>query len=103
MPSLLIKNIPPRLHAKLKQRAAGNRRSLNGEAIHVLEAAVGHRPPEDSASAGAVGTPLDESALAALPPDIAERLRAMRELRESLAARKMDFAAWRKSVRDARR
>lgn len=103
MPSLLIKNIPPRLHAELKQRAAGNRRSLNGEAIHVLEAAVGHRPSDVSAPAGAASAPLDESALAALPPDIAARLRSMRELRESMAARKVDFTAWRKSIQDARR
>ena len=40
MAALLIKNIPPRLHELLKQRAAANRRSLNSEAIIVLESAM---------------------------------------------------------------
>ncbi len=101
MPALLIKNIPPRLHELLKQRAAANRRSLNSEAIMVLESAM---------QTGSVPAPVhgftpspSEDALAALPPDIAARLRALGQLRESLAARNVDFDAWRQTVRDARR
>ena len=37
MPTLTIKNIPLSLYRKLKQRAARNRRSLNGEVIVCLE------------------------------------------------------------------
>lgn len=101
MAALLIKNIPPRLHELLKQRAAANRRSLNSEAIMVLESAMQPggipAPPNDSAPGPS------EEALAALPPDIAARLRALGQLRESLAARNVDFDAWRQTVRDARR
>lgn len=101
MAALLIKNIPPRLHELLKQRAAANRRSLNSEAIMVLESAMqpGGIPvhPDNSAPGPS------EKALAALHPDIAARLRALSQLRESLAARNVDFDAWRQTARDARR
>ena len=101
MAALLIKNIPPRLHELLKQRAAANRRSLNSEAIIVLESAMqpGGIPVQPHHSAPGPS----EEALAALPPDIAARLRALGQLRESLAARKVDFDAWKQSARDARR
>jgi plasmid stability protein len=35
---LVIKNLPPELHERLKRRAAQNHRSLTKEAIAVLEA-----------------------------------------------------------------
>lgn len=41
MPSLVLKKIPPRLHARLRQEAARHRRSMTGEAIHVLEQGLG--------------------------------------------------------------
>jgi Arc-like DNA binding domain len=37
MPTLTLKNIPPRLHATLKQSAERNRRSLNSEILTRLE------------------------------------------------------------------
>ena len=38
--NLTIKNLPMRLHKKLRARATSNRRSLNGEVIDLLETAV---------------------------------------------------------------
>lgn len=40
MTSMTIKNIPPDLHAKLRQRAKENGRSINSEAIYCLKRAV---------------------------------------------------------------
>jgi len=40
MAGLLLKNVPPELHAGLKRRAARNRRSLTQEAIAILESAL---------------------------------------------------------------
>jgi len=40
MPTLTLKNIPAQLHAKLKQSAEKNRRSLNSEILTRLESAV---------------------------------------------------------------
>jgi plasmid stability protein len=41
MPSLTIKDIPPPLMELLRASAARDRRSLNREAIHLLEQALG--------------------------------------------------------------
>jgi plasmid stability protein len=38
--TLTLKNIPPPLHAKLKQRAEKNRRSLNSEILSTLEGVI---------------------------------------------------------------
>ncbi len=40
MATLTIKNIPERLRKRLKERAAQNRRSINGEAISCLESVL---------------------------------------------------------------
>ncbi len=40
MAALLLKNMPPKLHAGLKRRAERNRRSLTQEAFAILEAAL---------------------------------------------------------------
>lgn len=93
MPSLLIKNIPPELHARLKQRAVANRRSLNSETIHMLEEAVAAPPPS---------APTAE-ALAALPPDTARRLLALQRLRGSLGSREVDFEEWEETAKSSRR
>ena len=37
MSALLIKNMPPPLHDKLRQRAAAHHRSMNREVIAILE------------------------------------------------------------------
>ena len=41
MPNFTVKNIPPELFARLKQRAESNHRSLNSEIILCIEQAVG--------------------------------------------------------------
>ena len=41
MPTLNLKNVPVRLHRRLKQSAREHRRSLNNEAIFRLEQALG--------------------------------------------------------------
>jgi plasmid stability protein len=40
MPTVTLKNIPSKLHQKLKARAASHRRSLNSEIITCLESVV---------------------------------------------------------------
>ena len=47
MPGVLIKNVPPQLHERLKQRAARHRRSMNRELLVLLEEALDDRacPP----------------------------------------------------------
>jgi plasmid stability protein len=47
--TITIKNIPGELYVRLKQRAARNRRSINGEAISIIETALRSEPvnPED--------------------------------------------------------
>lgn len=37
MPGLVIKNLPPELHRKLKERAARHHRSMSKEVLHMLE------------------------------------------------------------------
>jgi len=41
MASLMIRDIPVELHDRLKERAKANRRSLNKEALVILETALG--------------------------------------------------------------
>lgn len=43
MTGLLIKELPQEIHAKLKARAAANRRSLSSEALTILESALHDR------------------------------------------------------------
>ena len=47
MPGLLIKNLPPMLHSRLRERAKTGRRSLSSEALKILEEALDERagPP----------------------------------------------------------
>ncbi len=40
MPNLTVKNIPPILYERLKQRAADNRRSINSEILMIIEQAL---------------------------------------------------------------
>jgi plasmid stability protein len=49
MPTLTIKRLPARLHARLKRQAAAHRRSLNSEAIECLEKSLPGEPlsPEE--------------------------------------------------------
>ena len=42
--SLSVKDVPDHVADALRQRAAGNRRSLQGELLHILETSVGPRP-----------------------------------------------------------
>jgi hypothetical protein len=43
MPSITVKNIPPKLYERLKKHAEANRRSLNSEIIACIEKAVTSR------------------------------------------------------------
>lgn len=45
MPDLLIRNVPPELHARLKAAAAAHRRSLTQEAIQIIESNLLPMPP----------------------------------------------------------
>lgn len=45
MPDLLIRNVPPELHARLKAAAAAHRRSLTQEAIQIIEDNLVPVPP----------------------------------------------------------
>lgn len=58
MATLTIKNLPDDLYARLKERAAGNRRSLHAEAIvcleRVLESGSASNPAERLAELKAV-------------------------------------------------
>lgn len=49
MASLTLKDIPPRLHRQLRERAERNRRSLSQEALACLEQAVLTRPIDAAA------------------------------------------------------
>ena len=40
MPTLVIKSVPTKLHARLKRIAASHRRSLTQETMHLLEKAL---------------------------------------------------------------
>ncbi len=62
MATLTLKNIPNKLHQKLKARAALRRRSLNSEILTCLE-----------------------SVLAAAPVDVADLLRRARLLRDQVS------------------
>jgi len=44
MSAMLIKNIPPSLHERLRQRAAAHHRSMNGEVIAILEQELNRSP-----------------------------------------------------------
>jgi plasmid stability protein len=54
VPTLTVKNVPPELHRRLKERAERNRRSLNGELLECLrEAAMPRRVDPDALLAAA--------------------------------------------------
>lgn len=48
MPSLLIRNVDPALHARLKQRASAHRRSLEEEARDLLRIALASRSGDEN-------------------------------------------------------
>jgi hypothetical protein len=45
MSALLIRNLPPEVHERLRVLAQRNRRSLSEEAAHLLEEAIAARMP----------------------------------------------------------
>ena len=49
MPSLTLKNVPEEIHQRLKEQAEQHRRSMNQEAIWILEQALS--PPRRDADA----------------------------------------------------
>jgi plasmid stability protein len=44
MATLVIKNLPDDLHRRLKEEAQKAHRSMNGEAVYLLEAGLNHSP-----------------------------------------------------------
>ena len=46
--NITLKDVPPALHRKLKQRAQRNRRSLNGEVLTILERVSDDQPWPDT-------------------------------------------------------
>ncbi len=77
MPSILLKNLPENLHRSLKARAARNHRSLNKEAIALLEAAI-----------------------AAPAADIDDAFARLLAAGDALARTGVDFEAWAAQSRD---
>ncbi|WP_293370514.1 Arc family DNA-binding protein [Nevskia sp.] len=77
MPSILLKNLPEHLHSGLKARAARNHRSLNKEAIALLEAAI-----------------------AAPAADTDDALARLFTAGDALARTGVDFEAWAAQSRD---
>lgn len=75
MATLVIKNLPEPLHAQLKERALRNHRSLNKEAVALIEATLAAAPPDKSATDT---NPLD----------------ALFAAGDHLAASGVDFDAW---------
>lgn len=63
MASITIKNIPEPLYTRLKEAAARNRRSLNGEVIARLERSLGIGAIDAQALLGRVRSVRDRSAL----------------------------------------
>ena len=43
MPSIVVKSVPPSLHRQLKEAAARHRRSMNQQALAMLEEALRHQ------------------------------------------------------------
>lgn len=81
MPSILLKNLPEHLHHSLKARAARNHRSLNKEAIALLEAGLTSTPTND--------------------PDAAQDpFEALLAAGDKMRAEGVDFAAWAATSRD---
>jgi plasmid stability protein len=46
MPTITLKNVPAKLHARLKAQAKANKRSLNQEAIVCIEFAIRSERPD---------------------------------------------------------
>jgi hypothetical protein len=47
MTNLTVKNIPPIIYERLKQRATDNRRSINSEILMIIEQALQTRTPAE--------------------------------------------------------
>jgi len=69
MPDILIRNVPPALHARLKDAAARHRRSVTQETIAIIEANLGAPP--------AAASRLPELIKLKGPPPTTEQLLAM--------------------------
>jgi len=52
MATLVIKSFPEALHARLKQTAASNRRSVTQETIHLIETAIAAETPPLAGNGG---------------------------------------------------
>jgi len=84
MPNLLIRNLPPELHARLKAAAEANRRSVTQETIATLEAGLRGAPGPRSIT-------LPEPIRLNGPPLTTDEIQAM--IDEGLETRGMTVAA----------
>jgi len=73
MPTLVIKSVPAKLHARLKRIAAAHRRSLTQETMHLLEKALA---AEDAAPPPALRSGASYWATRPLQPAYASALAA---------------------------
>ena len=58
MPAFLIKDLPARVHERLRQQATNHHRSMNREAITILEREICGIAPEDIPRPAFPGKPL---------------------------------------------
>lgn len=72
MAALLIKNLPPEMHGRLRARAERNHRSMNGEVIAILEGTLQDGTPADLPRPVRTRRPID-------PDRILDIIRAGRE------------------------
>lgn len=99
MPNLSIKSVPEALAEQLRQRAARSHRSLQGELMAILEAAVAAPPSAVSAlPLSAPGSPQTEPRASA--PSFAETAAAFRQRFSRPLGGNLDSAAVIREMRD---
>lgn len=86
MPSLSIKDVPEALVEQLRQRAAVNHRSLQGELMWILEQAL-QPSAQPSVSMVGGGVPPGASVMARIGPGVLGGSRSIEQIAEELRAR----------------
>ena len=70
MPSITLKNIPETLHQRLRESAARNHRSINGEMLAALDQYVSQQRPTDEKSLNEIDVTGELEKLAARDPHL---------------------------------
>jgi plasmid stability protein len=86
MPSLSIKDVPEALVEQLRQRAAINHRSLQGELMWILEQALQASTQQPDAAVG-VGSAPGVSVMTRIGPGVLGGSRSIEQIAEELRAR----------------